>query len=86
MHNLQAFTLNSVPPSESEIVAGGIGRNFISRDLLEAKSIDDALCVRPSNLSSLSSYVLSSVGGFNSMDCTCRELNQQKFLQDIVTI
>ncbi|KAL6174787.1 hypothetical protein ACLB2K_051433 [Fragaria x ananassa] len=39
-----AFTLNSVPPLESEIVAGGIGRNFISRDLLEAKSIDDALC------------------------------------------
>ncbi|XP_024173490.1 uncharacterized protein LOC112179327 [Rosa chinensis] len=39
-----AFTLNSVPPSESEIVPGGIGRNFISRDLLEAKSIIDALC------------------------------------------
>ncbi|KAL5551900.1 hypothetical protein UlMin_002076 [Ulmus minor] len=38
-----AFTLNSVPPSESEIVAGGIGRNFISRDLLEATSIEDAL-------------------------------------------
>ncbi|KAF3448652.1 hypothetical protein FNV43_RR09365 [Rhamnella rubrinervis] len=38
-----AFTLNSVPPSESEIVAGGIGRNFISRDLLEATSIDDAV-------------------------------------------
>uniref|UniRef100_A0A5B7BL41 Peptidase C45 hydrolase domain-containing protein n=1 Tax=Davidia involucrata TaxID=16924 RepID=A0A5B7BL41_DAVIN len=38
-----AFTLNSVPPSEDEIVAGGIGRNFISRDLLEATSIDDAL-------------------------------------------
>ncbi|XP_065858757.1 uncharacterized protein [Euphorbia lathyris] len=38
-----AFTLNSVPPSETEIVAGGIGRNFISRDLLEATSIDDAL-------------------------------------------
>ncbi|KNA16067.1 hypothetical protein SOVF_092540 [Spinacia oleracea] len=38
-----AFTLNSVPPSEDEIVAGGIGRNFISRDLLEAINIDDAL-------------------------------------------
>ncbi|XP_057968849.1 uncharacterized protein LOC131158189 isoform X2 [Malania oleifera] len=38
-----AFTLNSVPPYEDEIVAGGIGRNFISRDLLEATSIDDAL-------------------------------------------
>ncbi|WCJ26424.1 hypothetical protein M5689_008240 [Euphorbia peplus] len=38
-----AFTLNSVPPSETEILGGGIGRNFISRDLLEATSIDDAL-------------------------------------------
>ncbi|XAR70221.1 Isopenicillin-N N-acyltransferase [Bertholletia excelsa] len=38
-----AFTLNSVPPSEDEIQAGGIGRNFISRDLLEATSMDDAL-------------------------------------------
>ncbi|XP_075476346.1 uncharacterized protein LOC142517782 isoform X1 [Primulina tabacum] len=38
-----AFTLNSVPPSEHEIEAGVIGRNFISRDLLEAQSIDDAL-------------------------------------------
>ncbi|KAM7525833.1 hypothetical protein LguiA_015735 [Lonicera macranthoides] len=38
-----AFTLNSVPPSENEIVAGGIGRNFVSRDLLEATSIDDVL-------------------------------------------
>jgi len=42
----QAFTLNSVPPAEDEIVAGGIGRNFISRNLLEAASIDDALSVR----------------------------------------
>lgn len=38
-----AFTLNSVPPAEDEIVVGGIGRNFICRHLLEAKSIDDAL-------------------------------------------
>ncbi|KAJ8768567.1 hypothetical protein K2173_022678 [Erythroxylum novogranatense] len=38
-----AFTLNSVPPSEDEIEAGSIGRNFISRDLLEATGIDDAL-------------------------------------------
>uniref|UniRef100_A0A2N9FHP1 Peptidase C45 hydrolase domain-containing protein n=1 Tax=Fagus sylvatica TaxID=28930 RepID=A0A2N9FHP1_FAGSY len=38
-----AFTLNSVPPIEEEIVAGGIGRNFIARDLLEASGIDDAL-------------------------------------------
>ncbi|KAL0297557.1 UNVERIFIED_CONTAM: hypothetical protein Sradi_6807800 [Sesamum radiatum] len=40
---LQAFTLNSVPPSKHEIDAGAIGRNFICRDLLEAQSIDDAL-------------------------------------------
>ncbi|CAI0444541.1 unnamed protein product [Linum tenue] len=38
-----AFTLNSVPPSEHEIMAGGIGRNFVSRDLLEATSMADAL-------------------------------------------
>ncbi|KAJ1408238.1 Peptidase C45 [Sesbania bispinosa] len=38
-----AFTLNAVPPAEDEIVAGGIGRNFISRDILEAKNIDDAI-------------------------------------------
>ncbi|KAL4651499.1 hypothetical protein ACB092_01G163900 [Castanea dentata] len=38
-----AFTLNSVPPIEDEIVAGGIGCNFISRDLLEASGIDDAV-------------------------------------------
>lgn len=42
---VQAFTLNSVPPKRHEMAAGGIGRNFISRDLLEAKSIDDALAV-----------------------------------------
>ncbi|RWW23018.1 hypothetical protein BHE74_00021505 [Ensete ventricosum] len=39
----QAFTLNSVPPRLEEIVAGGIGRNLISRDLLEATSLEDAL-------------------------------------------
>ncbi|XP_030937941.1 uncharacterized protein LOC115963173 [Quercus lobata] len=38
-----AFTLNSVPPIKDEIVAGGIGCNFISRDLLEASGIHDAL-------------------------------------------
>ncbi|KAL8504368.1 hypothetical protein ACS0TY_022915 [Phlomoides rotata] len=38
-----AFTLNSVPPCKHEIEAGAIGRNFVSRDLLEARSIDDAL-------------------------------------------
>ena len=43
---LQAFTLNSVPPIKDEIVAGGIGCNFISRDLLEASGIHDAVTVR----------------------------------------
>lgn len=38
--------MNSVPPVEDEIVAGGIGRNFISRDILEATSIYDAMKVR----------------------------------------
>ncbi|XP_024032765.1 uncharacterized protein LOC21410717, partial [Morus notabilis] len=54
-----AFTLNSVPPSEDEIVAGAIGRNFISRDLLEATSIEDALCkIRSSEVSVGHSYNL----------------------------
>ncbi|XP_068308875.1 uncharacterized protein [Pyrus communis] len=53
------FTLNSVPPSENEIVAGGIGRNFVSRDLLEASSIDDALCrIKSSEVSVGHSYNL----------------------------
>lgn len=42
----QAFTLNSVPPRLEEIIAGGIGRNLISRDLLEATSLEDSLDVR----------------------------------------
>lgn len=42
----QAFTLNSVPPTQEEIIGGGIGRNFISRDLLEASGLGDALNVR----------------------------------------
>ncbi|KAG8659078.1 uncharacterized protein LOC110604872 [Manihot esculenta] len=54
-----AFTLNSVPPSESEIMAGGIGRNFTSRDLLEATSIDDALSrIQSSEISVGHSYNL----------------------------
>ncbi|PON82501.1 Peptidase C [Trema orientale] len=54
-----AFTLNSVPPSEKEIVAGGIGRNFISRDILEATSIDNALSkIRSSEVSVGHSYNL----------------------------
>ncbi|KAL7611190.1 hypothetical protein Lser_V15G09954 [Lactuca serriola] len=57
-----AFTLNSVPPTDSEIVAGGIGRNFISRDLLEATSIDDAISrIRSSQVSIGHSYNLLDV-------------------------
>ncbi|CDP12108.1 unnamed protein product [Coffea canephora] len=58
-----AFTLNSVPPTQSEIVAGGIGRNFISRDLLEAESMDDALTrIRSSEVSVGHSYNLIDTG------------------------
>ncbi|XP_062074483.1 uncharacterized protein LOC133778540 [Humulus lupulus] len=58
-----AFTLNSVPPSENEIEAGGIGRNFISRDLLEATSIEDALSkIRSSEVSVGHSYNLIEIG------------------------
>ncbi|XP_020962084.1 uncharacterized protein LOC107641474 [Arachis ipaensis] len=47
-----AFTLDSVPPAEDEIVAGGIGRNFISRDILEATCIEDAISrIRSSEIS-----------------------------------
>jgi len=42
----QAFTLNAVPPVNDEIVAGTIARNFVSRDLLEAKNLEDAMHVR----------------------------------------
>ncbi|KAJ3694592.1 hypothetical protein LUZ60_010072 [Juncus effusus] len=38
-----AFTLNSVPPLNKEMMAGGIALNFISRDLLEAIDINDAM-------------------------------------------
>ncbi|EFJ31230.1 hypothetical protein SELMODRAFT_88965 [Selaginella moellendorffii] len=38
-----AFTLNAVPLAPSETVRGGVGRNFVSRDLLEAKDFTDAL-------------------------------------------
>lgn len=58
-----AFTLNSVPPIEEEILAGGIGRNFISRDLLEATTMDDALSrIRSSQVSVGHSYNLIDVG------------------------
>ncbi|KAJ7544539.1 hypothetical protein O6H91_09G082000 [Diphasiastrum complanatum] len=52
-----AFTLNAVPLAPEEVVAGGVGRNFISRDLLEATSLDDALKrVRVNELSAGHSY------------------------------
>lgn len=39
------FTLNAVPLAPEEAVAGGISRNFVSRDLLEAHNIEDAIKV-----------------------------------------
>ncbi|OMP11625.1 Peptidase C45, acyl-coenzyme A:6-aminopenicillanic acid acyl-transferase [Corchorus capsularis] len=57
-----AFTLNSVPPTEAEIVPAGIGRNFVSRDLLEATSIADALTrIRSSEVSVGHSYNLIDI-------------------------
>lgn len=38
-----AFTLDSVPPAIGEVAAGGIAVNFVSRDLLEARDLDDAM-------------------------------------------
>ncbi|KAK1663267.1 hypothetical protein QYE76_051426 [Lolium multiflorum] len=38
-----AFTLDSVPPAKCEVDAGGIAVNFVSRDLLEARDLDDAM-------------------------------------------
>jgi hypothetical protein len=86
----QAFTLNAVPPTEEEIVAGGIGRNFISRDLLEASSIDDALTVRCCSLSLPTDFMVHvDYGRFISwrLACLFREfVHQQKFLWDIIII
>ncbi|MBA0786012.1 hypothetical protein Gotri_025826 [Gossypium trilobum] len=57
-----AFTLNSVPPVEDEIVPAGIGRNFVSRDLLEATSTADALArIRSSEVSVGHSYNLIDI-------------------------
>ncbi|KAK4803132.1 hypothetical protein SAY86_001335 [Trapa natans] len=54
-----AFTLNAVPPSKDEIVFGGIGRNFVSRNLLEAASMSDAMDrIRSSEVSVGHSYNL----------------------------
>ncbi|KAM0939414.1 putative peptidase C45 [Dioscorea sansibarensis] len=61
-HNGVAFTLNAVPPADTEIMAGGIGRNFISRDLLEAAGLEDALIrIRSANASVGHSYNLVDV-------------------------
>ncbi|KAG1330378.1 acyl-coenzyme A:6-aminopenicillanic-acid-acyltransferase 40 kDa form-like [Cocos nucifera] len=62
-----AFTLNSVPPTQEEITAGGIGRNFISRDLLEATGIGDAL-------SRLHSSNTSVGHSYNLVDVRCRRI------------
>ncbi|GAB4834500.1 hypothetical protein Ancab_032757 [Ancistrocladus abbreviatus] len=62
-----AFTLNSVPPSGDEIVAGAVGRNFISRDLLEATSMDDAL-------SRIDSSEISIGHSYNLMDIQRRQI------------
>ena len=44
-HTVQVFTLNAVPLAPEEATYGGICRNFISRDLLEASDLEDALKV-----------------------------------------
>ncbi|CAN1254218.1 hypothetical protein LINPERPRIM_LOCUS8571 [Linum perenne] len=62
-----AFTLNSVPPSEHEIVKGGIGRNFVSRDLLEATSMTDALKnVETASKKRVSVYEVGSIPFFHA--------------------
>ncbi|KAK3163266.1 hypothetical protein QOZ80_1AG0001430 [Eleusine coracana subsp. coracana] len=59
-----AFTLDSVPPVNEEIVAGAIARNFVSRDLLEARNLDDAIQrVCSPNVSVGHSYNLMDVRG-----------------------
>ncbi|KAG9447308.1 hypothetical protein H6P81_013436 [Aristolochia fimbriata] len=61
-NNGLAFTLDSVPPSTEEIIPGGIGRNFVSRDLLNATGLDDAISrIRSSNVSVGHSYNLIDV-------------------------
>lgn len=56
------FTLNAVPLSPDEVVAGGIGRNFISRDLLEAATLGDALkCIQVKEISAGHSYNIMDI-------------------------
>ncbi|XP_022133472.1 uncharacterized protein LOC111006042 isoform X2 [Momordica charantia] len=57
-----AFTLNSVPPTNDEVAAGAIGRNFISRDLLETISLENAILrIRSAEVSVGHSYNLIDV-------------------------
>ena len=39
--------MNAVRPVNDEIDPRAIGRNFLSRDLLESTSFEDAIAVRP---------------------------------------
>ncbi|XP_021754292.1 acyl-coenzyme A:6-aminopenicillanic-acid-acyltransferase 40 kDa form-like isoform X2 [Chenopodium quinoa] len=72
-----AFTLNSVPPREDEIVAGGIGRNFISRDLLEATSSSDALKkIQSSEVSIGHSYNLIDISKRNILNIETASRNR----------
>ncbi|KAK9143911.1 hypothetical protein Syun_013311 [Stephania yunnanensis] len=64
-----AFTLNSVPPLNEEILAGAVGRNFISRDLLEATCLEDALKrIRSAEVSVGHSYNLIDVKSRNILN------------------
>ncbi|KAL2636390.1 hypothetical protein R1flu_007869 [Riccia fluitans] len=57
-----AFTLNAVQPAPEEVEPGGIGRNFVSRDLLQSTDINDALQrARVANLSTGHSYNIMDV-------------------------
>jgi len=38
-----ALSLNYVAPATSYVVLGGLGRNFVARDVLQAKSIEEAI-------------------------------------------
>ncbi|KAK1320895.1 hypothetical protein QJS10_CPA03g00239 [Acorus calamus] len=72
-----AYTLNSVPPIQDEIFAGGIGRNFISRSLLEATDIGDALSrIRSCNVSVGHSYNLVDVRGRKIMNVETASRNR----------
>ncbi|EEC70198.1 uncharacterized protein [Oryza sativa Japonica Group] len=62
-----AFTLDSVPPASGEVVAGAIARNFVSRDLLEATSLEDAM-------NRVSSPAMSVGHSYNLMDVRRRRI------------